>query len=98
MALRYTEVGADGVHVAVVPWPLLGVAAPVALGEQRGGDVCDEGEAEHADRPGHPPQLRHRPRQRQHAGADHRRDDVRRARPRGPCAAHDEIEQPTQKQ
>jgi hypothetical protein len=89
MVGRYTEVDVDGVHVAVVPGALLRVAAPVALGEQRCGDVGNESESDHAGRSGHPSQLRHRPGQRQHAGADHRCDDVRRARPRGPCARRD---------
>lgn len=77
-----TEVGADGVGVAAVPrQALLRVAAAVAVGEQRGGDVGDEREAEHAGGAGEPAQLRDAPCQRQHPGADHRRDDVRRGRP-----------------
>ena len=70
---------AHGLRVRVVALP--GVAAAVALGEQRGGVVADAGEEQHHGGARRPAQLRHRPRQGQDAGADHRRDDVRARRP-----------------
>ena len=76
----------DGVHVGVVPLAFLGVVTvrdggPVAVGQEEGGEVGDEGEAEHGDGAAHPAQLRDAPRERQHAGADYGGDDVREAGP-----------------
>lgn len=80
----------DGVHVGVVPLAFLGVVTvrdggPVAVGQEEGGEVGDEGEAEHGDGAAHPAQLRDAPRERQHAGADHGSDDVREAGPYVAC-------------
>ncbi|BAT16152.1 Os12g0181701, partial [Oryza sativa Japonica Group] len=79
--LGAAEVGAHGVHVGVVALAGGRVAGAVALGEEGGGVVDDEGEEEHHGGAGHPAQLRDRPRQRQHAGADDGGDDVRARRP-----------------
>ena len=57
----------DGILVGVVPLPFL--------------HVGDEGEADHGDGAADPSQLRHAPREREHAAADHAGDDVREARP-----------------
>jgi len=75
------EVGADGVHVGVVSLARLRVARAVALGEQRGGVVGDEGEEQHGGGAGHPAELRDGPGQGQHAGADDGGDDVGAGRP-----------------
>ena len=64
---------------------VLGVRRPVAVGEERGLQRRDGREDEHGAGAGHPPELRDAPRQRQHAGPDHRRDHVRRRRPHAPC-------------
>ena len=85
MAAARTEVGVDGVHVGVVALAGGGVAGAVAVGEQRGGVVGDEREEQHDGGAGHPAELRDGPRQRQHPGPDHRRDDVRARRPHRPC-------------
>ena len=71
----------DGIHVGVVPLPFLQVRGSVAVGQQEGRDVGDEGEADHGDGAADPSQLRHAPREREHAAADHAGDDVREARP-----------------
>jgi hypothetical protein len=80
-----TQVRPDGVHVGVVPLAfqgaIIGGRGPVAVGQEEGGEVGDEGEAEHGDRAAHPAQLRDAPRERQHAAADHGGDDVREAGP-----------------
>ena len=83
-----TEVGLDGVGVGVVALAGGRVADAVAVGEEAAGVEGDGGEEEEGDGASHPPQLRHRPRQRQHAGPDHRRDYVRRRRPHRPCKLH----------
>jgi hypothetical protein len=79
-----TEVRSDGVHVGAVPVAGDGVRRAVGVGEQRGGVVGDAGEAGEREGPRDPAQLRHAPGQRQHAGADHRRHNVRRRRPYRP--------------
>jgi hypothetical protein len=71
----------DGTHVGVVPLPLLRLGGPVTVGQQERRDVGDEGEAEHRDGAADPAELRHAPRERQHAAPDHGRDDVGDARP-----------------
>jgi hypothetical protein len=81
-----TEVRVDGVHVGVVPLAGAGVAGAVAVCEQRRGVVGDEREEQHDDGSGHPAELRDGPPQREHPGADHRRDDVRARRPHRPCS------------
>ena len=79
--LGAAEVGADGVHVGVVAFARLRVARAVALGEQRGRVVGDEGEEEHGGRAGDPAELRDGPGQGEHAGADDSGDDVGAGRP-----------------
>jgi hypothetical protein len=79
------QVGLDGLGVGVVALAGDGVADAVAVGEEAAGVQGDGGEQHQGHRARHPPQLRHRPRQRQHAGPDHRRDDVRRRRPHRSC-------------
>jgi hypothetical protein len=79
-----TEVASDCVDVLPVDGAVDGVRVPVAVGQQRRCVVGDAGEAQEDEGTHHPPQLRHRPRQRQHAGAHHRRHDVRRRRPHRP--------------
>ena len=81
------EVGPDGVHVGVVALASVRVAGAVALGEQRGGVVGDEGEEQHGGGAGHPAELRDGPGQGEHAGADHGGDDVRARRPERAGAA-----------
>jgi hypothetical protein len=81
-----TEVRVDGVHVGVVPLAGAGVAGAIAVCEQRRGVVGDEREEQHDDGSGHPAELRDGPPQREHPGADHRRDDVRARRPHRPCS------------
>jgi hypothetical protein len=71
----------DGIHVGVVPLPFLQVGGSVAVGQQEGREVGDEGEADHGDGAADPPQLRDAPREREHAAPDHAGDDVREARP-----------------
>jgi hypothetical protein len=80
------EVGPDGVHVRVVPLPGLRVARAVALCEQRGRVVGDEGEEEHRGGAGHPAELRDGPGQGEHAGPDDGGDDVGARRPHRPRA------------
>jgi hypothetical protein len=89
--LGAAEVGAHGVHVGVVALARLRVARAVALGEQRGGVVCDEGEEEHGGGAGDPAQLRDRPGEREHPGADDGGDDVRAGRPERARAARPAI-------
>jgi len=79
-----TEVGSDGVHVGAVPVAGDGVWRAVGVGEQGGGVVGDAREAGEREGPRDPAQLRHTPGQRQNAGADHRRHNVRRRRPYRP--------------
>jgi hypothetical protein len=67
-----------------------GVRRAVGAGEQRGGVVGDAREAGEREGPRDPAQLRHAPGQRQHAGADHRRHNVRRRRPHRPWEWDDE--------
>ncbi|RWV84611.1 hypothetical protein GW17_00053666 [Ensete ventricosum] len=89
-----TEVGVDRVRVVVVAFPGHGVAGPVAVSEQSGGVVRDEREEEHDHRAGNPAELRYGPGQRQHAGPDHRRDDVGAGRPHdvGPAVGNQRID------
>ncbi|RWW12848.1 hypothetical protein GW17_00023471 [Ensete ventricosum] len=71
-----TEVSVDRVRVVVVALPGDGVAEAVAVSKESGGVVGDEGEEEHDHGAGDPAELRNGPGQRQHAGANHRRDDL----------------------
>ena len=82
-----TEVCPDGLAVGVVALAVDGVGGAVAVGEEAGAEPGDDGEGQQHDGADHPPQLRDRPRQRQHAGPDHRRDDVRARRHQRPCRA-----------
>jgi len=83
--LPAAEDGADGLHVRVVPAAarargvgvVAAAAGAVALGEQRGGVVRGAAEDEQDRGPRGPAELRHRPGEREHAGADHGGDDVR---------------------
>lgn len=72
------------VHVRVVAFSGGGIAGAVAVGEEGGGVVDHEGEQDHDGGAGDPPELRDGPRQRKHAGPDHRRDDVRACGPYAP--------------
>jgi hypothetical protein len=62
-----------------------GVRGAVTVRQEAGAEPGDGGEGHQHHRPDHPAQLRDRPRQRQHAGADHRRDDVCARRHQRPC-------------
>lgn len=62
----------DDVHVSVVA----AAVVAVGVGEEDGGEVGDEGEGHQSGGTRHPSQLSYGPRQRQNAGAYHRRYDV----------------------
>jgi len=79
-----TEIGVNRVHVGVVALAGARVAGAVAVGEQRRRVVGDEGEEQHDSGAGHPAELRDGPRQRQHPGPYHGRDNVRARRPHRP--------------
>lgn len=80
-----TEARADDVHVGAVPFAVDGVRRAVAVGQEDGGVVGDVGAADEGDGAEDPAHLRHAPGQRQHAGAYHGGDGVRRRRPHRPC-------------
>jgi hypothetical protein len=62
-----TKVGLDGLRVGVVTLAGDGVADAVAVSEEAAGVEGDGGEEHQGQRPGHPPELRHGPCQREHA-------------------------------
>uniref|UniRef100_A0A0A9DCU4 Uncharacterized protein n=1 Tax=Arundo donax TaxID=35708 RepID=A0A0A9DCU4_ARUDO len=76
----------DGLSVGVVALAVDGVGCAVAVGEEAGAEPGDDGEGQQHHGADHPPQLRDRPRQRQHTRPDHRRDDVRARRHQRTCA------------
>jgi len=81
-----TQVCPDGLAVGVVSLAVDGVGRAVAVGEEAGAEPGDAGEGQQHHGADHPPQLRDRPRQRQHPRPDHRRDDVRARRHQRPCS------------
>lgn len=83
--LEPTEVGLNGVHVGVVALAVVGVAGPVTRGQKDGGVIRDESEQQHHGGAGHPPQLPHRPRQRQYSRPNHRCNNMSTRRPHRPC-------------
>lgn len=79
-----TEIRTDFLHVVGVAFPGDGVTGAVAVGKKDGRIIRDGGEEENGDGARDPTELRNGPRQREHAGADHRRDDVRACRQQNP--------------
>lgn len=60
--MSFTKEGANCMHVSVVSLAINWVAGAIAVGEQTGGVVTDEGEQQHHGGTCDPPELSDRPR------------------------------------